>query len=199
MGTETKTSPFGTIEQPFNCGELVIGSQGTFFARGVDTNPKLMTEIVEEATKHDGTSVVEILENCIIFFDKAHHEITSKETRDNNQLILKHGEPMVFGTDKNKGIRLNPGKRSLEVVTIGEKGITIKDILVHDQYAKDPSIHLMLAKMELPHYPIALGVIRSAPFPTYNELFEMQMYEEQKSSTIKCMDDLMNSGDTWEI
>ncbi|MCL2416606.1 MAG: 2-oxoacid:ferredoxin oxidoreductase subunit beta [Bacteroidales bacterium] len=199
MGEVTRTSPFGTIEQPFNPGELTIGSQGTFFARAVDTNPKLMTEVVEEAIKHDGTSVVEVLENCIIYLDKTFHEITSKETRDNNQLILKHGEPMVFGTEKNKGIRYNPGKGGLEVVTIGINGITIKDILVHDQYSKDPSIHLMLAKMQLPNFPVALGVIRSAAFPTYNELFEVQMYEEQKSSKIKCMDDLMNSGDTWEI
>jgi 2-oxoglutarate ferredoxin oxidoreductase subunit beta len=199
MNAVTRTSPFGTIEQPFNPGELVIGSQGTFFARAVDTNPKLMTEIMEEATKHDGTSVVEVLENCIIFNDKAHQAITSKETRDNAQLILKHGEPMIFGTDKNKGIRFNPGKGGLQVVTIGENGITMKDILVHDQYSKDPGIHLMLAKMQLPEMPIALGVIRSAAFPTYNELFEVQMYEEQKASKIKCMDDLLNSGDTWEI
>jgi 2-oxoglutarate ferredoxin oxidoreductase subunit beta len=106
---------------------------------------------------------------------------------------------MVFGTDKNKGLRYNPGKGKLEVVTIGINGITIKDILVHDQYSKDPGIHLMLAKMQLPEFPIALGVIRSAAFPTYNELFEMQMYEKQKTSKIKCMDDLLNSGDTWEI
>src|SRR3989339_1512327 len=85
MGQITKTSPQGTIEHPFNCGELVLGAQGTFFARGVDTNPKMMTEIMFEAARHDGTSIVEILQNCIIYNDKVHALITAKETKDNYQ------------------------------------------------------------------------------------------------------------------
>ncbi len=197
MGTVTKTSPYGTIEHPFNPGELVLGAQGTFFARSADNNVKLMTEVMFEAARHDGTSVIEILQNCVIFADKAHERITSKDLRDDNQILLKNGEPMLFGKNKEKGIRLN-GTR-LEVVKLGEKGITEADILVHDQYQQDPGIHLMLAKMAPPHYPVALGVIRSAMYPTYDDLVEEQIVQANASSPIKCVDDLLNSGDTWEI
>ncbi|MEG2336715.1 MAG: 2-oxoacid:ferredoxin oxidoreductase subunit beta, partial [Bacteroidales bacterium] len=197
MGAITKTSPLGTIEHPFNPGELVLGAQGTFYARVVDTNPKMMSDVMFEAAKHDGASVVEILENCVIFNDKAHAQITNKETRDDHQLHLKHGERMLFGKDHCKGIRLN-GTR-LEVVTIGENGITENDILVHDQFSQDPGIHLMLAKMALPEFPVALGVIRSAKSTTYNQLLEDQIEGAKKTSKIQCVDDLLNSGDTWEI
>ena len=197
MGAITKTSPMGTIEHPFNPGELVIGSQGTFFARVPDNNIKLMSQAMREAAKHDGCAVIEVLDNCVIFNDKAHAAITGKDVRDDHQLILEHGKPMIFGRDRNKGIRLN-GTR-LEVVEIGKDGITERNILVHDQYSQDPGIHLMLAKMHLPEFPVAMGVIRSAPAATYNQLLEDQIEKARKESKIKCMDDLLNSGDTWEI
>jgi 2-oxoglutarate/2-oxoacid ferredoxin oxidoreductase subunit beta len=197
MGSITKTSPQGTIEHPFNPGELVLGSQGTFFARTVDTNPKLMTEVMFEAAKHDGTSVVEILQNCVIFADGTHNTITSKDLRADHQLILKNGEPMIFGKEGEKGIRLT--QTGLEVVIIGKKGISEGDLLVHDQYSQDPGIHLMLAKMQPPYFPIALGVIRSALFPTYDDLVEEQITTAKQTSSIKNVDDLLNSGETWEI
>jgi 2-oxoglutarate/2-oxoacid ferredoxin oxidoreductase subunit beta len=197
MGAVTKTSPYGTIEHPFNPGELILGAQGTFFARAVDTNPKLMTEVMFAAAQHDGTSVVEILENCVIFNDKAHVQITAKDLREDHQVLLRNGEPILFGKDNKKGIRLN-GTR-LEVVEIGVNGITVDDILVHDQYQQDPGIHLMLAKMAPPHFPVAMGVIRAAMYPTYDDLVEDQIDEIKKTSKIKCVDDLLNSGDVWEI
>ena len=197
MGSITKTSPQGTIEHPFNPGELILGAQGTFFARGVDTNPKMMTEIFFEAARHDGTSVVEILQNCVIFADKTHNLITSKDLRDDHQIHLKNGEPMLFGKEKNKGIRMRNGH--LEIVEIGKNGITEDDIMIHDQYERDPGVHLMLAKMSPPHLPIALGVIRSAMYPTYDDLVEEQLKYAKENSKIKNMDDLLNSGDTWVI
>ena len=197
IGSITKTSPQGTIEHPFNPGELVLGSQGTFFARTVDNNIKMMTDVMFEAARHDGTSVIEIMQNCIIFNDGCFENITSKDLRDDNQIYLKNGEPMLFGTNNQKGIIL--GKNGLEVVTLGENGITENDILVHDQYAQDPGIHLMLAKMQPPYFPIALGVIRSAMYPTYDDLVEEQIKNAKQNSSIKCVDDLLNSGDTWEI
>jgi 2-oxoglutarate ferredoxin oxidoreductase subunit beta len=197
MGGITKTSPQGTIEHPFNPGELVLGSQGTFYARAVDNNIKLMTEVMFEAARHDGTSVVEILQNCVIFADKTHAAVTDKEVRDDAQIHLKNGEPMIFGKFKEKGIRLNGTK--LEVVKIGENGITEDDLLVHDQYQQDPGIHLMLSKMSPPHYPVAVGVIRSAMYPTYDDLVVDQIEYAKATNKIKCVDDLLNSGDTWEI
>ena len=197
FGKVTKTSPQGTIEEPFMPGELVIGAQGTFFARVVDNNPKLMQDVMFDAARHNGTAVVEFLQNCIIFNDKTHRHITDREKAADNQLILRNGEPMIFGKDKNKGIIL--GERGLEVVTIGENCITEQDILLHDAYQQDAGLHLMLAKMQLPKYPVALGVIRSAVAPTYDKLLEDQISTARANSKIRCVDDLLNSGDTWEI
>ena len=197
LGKITKTSPQGTIEHPFNPGELVMGAQGTFFARVVDNNVRMMSEAMFEAAKHDGTSVIEVLQNCVIYNDKTHHLVTDRENKDENQLYLRNGYPMLFGKNNEKGLRLNGTK--LEVVTIGENGITEDDILIHDQYDKDPGIHLMLAKLEPPLFPIVLGVIRSAMYPTYDDMVEEQLAQAKKTSAIKCVDDLLNSGDTWEI
>lgn len=197
MGTVTKTSPQGTIEHPFTVGELVLGAQGTFFARAVDTNPKMMTEVMFAASKHDGTSIVEILQNCIIFADKTHDAVTNKELRDDNQIHIKNGEPMIFGKNLDKGIIMN-GSR-LEVVKIGENGITENDLLVHDQYNQDPGVHLMIAKMAPPYFPMALGVIRAAMFPTYDDMVVAQIDEAKKTSKIRNVDDLLNSGETWEV
>jgi len=197
MGSITKSSPQGTIEHPFNPGELVLGAQGTFFARATDINPKLMVDVMFEAAKHDGTSIIEILENCVIFADKTHAAVTAKDIRDDFQVILKHGEPLIFGANRDKGIRLNG--TLLEVVNIGKDGITEKDLLVHDQYSHDPGIHLMLAKMAPPHFPMAFGVIRSAMYPTYDDMVEDQISQAKSNSKIRNVDDLLNSGETWEI
>ena len=196
-GKITKTSPQGTIEHPFNVGELAIGAQGTFFARVVDTNPKMMTKVMLEAGKHKGTSLIEFLQNCVIFYNKAHGLITSRETKEENQILLEHGQPMIFGKEKDKGIVLKG--THLEVVKLGENGITEDDLLVHNASMEDPGIHVMLAKMQPPEFPVALGVIRSVEHSTYERRLEEIIEEERESRPIKCVDDLLNSGKTWEI
>jgi 2-oxoglutarate ferredoxin oxidoreductase subunit beta len=197
MGAITKTSPCGTLETPFKPAELVLGAQGTFFARVADTSPKMMAEVLEEATLHKGTSVVEILQNCIIFADKTHAMVTGKEYRDDHQVYLKHGEPILFGKDKTKGIRLN--RCRLDVVEPGKDGVTMDDILVHDQYDPDPTIQMLLAKMTPPAYPMAIGVIRSAEAETFDRLVEEQIDLQKAQSSIRCVDDMLNSGDVIEI
>ena len=197
MGKVTKTSPQGTIEHPFNIGELVLGAQGTFFARVPDNNINMMSEAMFEAAKHDGASIIEVLQNCIIFADKAHAEIIGKEVKEENMLLLKNGEPMIFGKNREKGLHLKGTK--LEVVEVGKDGITLDDILTHDQYEPDPGIHMMLAKLAPPHFPMVFGVIRSAMFPTYDDLVEEQINAARQTSKIRNVDDLLNSGDTWEI
>ncbi|MCD4665175.1 MAG: 2-oxoacid:ferredoxin oxidoreductase subunit beta [Bacteroidales bacterium] len=196
-GKMTKSSPQGTIEHPFSVGELAIGAQGTFFARAVDTNPKMMQEVMHETAKHKGTSLIEILQNCVIFYNNVHSDITSRETKHENQLHLKHGEPMIFGKDRDKGIILKGTK--LEVVKLGENGITEKDILIHDKYQWESGIHLLLATMSPPKYPVALGVIRSISDFTYESKMEDIIKSEKETSPIKCVDDLLNSGKTWDI
>ncbi len=196
-GQKTKTSPQGTFETPFNPGELVIGARGRFFARVVDTNPKLMQKVFLEAALHHGTSIVEILQNCVIFNNKIHALITGRETKDDNQLILEAGQPMLFGKNKEKGIILD-GTR-LKVVKIGENGITEKDILVHDPTTEDVGIHMMLASMAPPEFPAALGVIRAVKSETLEDAVWNAVEHEKEVSPYKNVDDLLNSGNTWEI
>jgi 2-oxoglutarate ferredoxin oxidoreductase subunit beta len=196
-GLVTKTSPFGTIEEPFWVGKLVIGARGKFFARTIDTNVPLSTQIYIEAAKHKGTSVIEIMQNCVIFNDGIHDKITKREVREDQTIILKHGEPMLFGKNMDKGLTLSC--RQLKVVKLGENGVTEKDILVHDAFETDSSIHHMLANMKYPDHPVALGVIRSVDAPTYDEDIESLISKVQKSAPIKCMDDLLNSGSVWNV
>jgi 2-oxoglutarate ferredoxin oxidoreductase subunit beta len=198
FGQITKTSPYGTVEQPFHPGELVIGSQGKFFARSIDSKVKETTDILIEAEKHIGASVVEILQNCVIYNDGAYDIITSKETRDDNQIWLEHGKPMVFGKDNEKGLVLNGFK--LKVVKIGENGIKESDILVHDATESDPSLHLALINMRVKDgFPVAFGVIRKVKSASYEMLVEQQIEEVKAKSKIKTMDDLLHSGSTWLV
>ncbi len=196
-GQITKTSPYGNIDPPFHPGELVIGAQGKFFARAVDNNIKLTTKILIEAARHKGTSVVEILQNCVIYNDKVHAYITDKENKADRQIILEQGKPMIFGKEKDKGLILDGFK--LKVVKIGENGITEKDILVHNANEPNPIIHLLLANMNYPEYPVAFGVIRSVDAPTYESKLEKQIEKVQAQSSIKTLDDLLYSGNTWKV
>ena len=196
-GTVTKTSPQGTYEDTFNVGELVIGAGGKFFARGVDINTPELTDICLEAKNHDGLSVVEILQNCMIFSNGIHENITAKEVRDDMQVKCVHGQPLIFGKNRDKGIVLRGNK--LEVVTIGENGVTEADILVHDEKEPTTGIHMMLAHMAPPEFPVAIGVIRNVEAPTYNQCLDGVIENETTKSSIKCVDDLLNSGSTWDI
>jgi 2-oxoglutarate ferredoxin oxidoreductase subunit beta len=196
-GLVTKSTPYGVIERPFRVSDLVMGAQGTFYARTIDTNPKLMADIFIAASRHKGTSLVEVLQNCVIFNDDAHAAVTAKENRDDFQLHVKHGEPLLFGKDRKKGIRLNGLK--LEVVTLGQNGITEKDILVHDAHAEDPALHLMLARMSPPEFPMALGVIREVSTVTLDEAIEEEERKVRESARYRSVDDLLRSGETWEI
>ncbi len=196
-GIVTKTSPYGTVEEPFSVGELVIGAKGKFFARTIDTNLALSTQIYIEAEKHRGASVIEVLQNCVIFNDAIHDNIAAKEVRDERTLILKHGQKMTFGKENNMGLILDGLK--LRVVKIGEDGISEKDILVHDAKEPNPGIHYMLANMKYPEYPVALGIIRAVPGETYDNAIKNQIAEIKKVSKIKCVDDLLSSGSTWEV
>lgn len=201
MGSVTKTSPMGTIESPFNIGSMVMGAGGTFYARVLDTNPKMIQEVLFEAAKHDGTSIVEIFQNCVIFNDKfdSYALVAGKETRDDYQLILKAGEPMLFGKENSKGIILNK-QGKLEVAEIGKNGVSQSDVLIHDPSTSDAGIHQMLASMLAPEFPMALGVIRSTTDkPTYDDLAEAQIDRAKQTSPIKCMDDLLNSGEIFEV
>lgn len=198
FGAVTKTSPYGTVEHPFHPGELVIGAQGKFFARSIDSNLKLSQEIFIEAGKYHGASVVEVLQNCVIYNDKTHAALSDREHKEDRTIILKHGEPMIFGKDRDKGLILDAEHLKLKVVELGDK-YTEKDLLVHNAKEKNPGIHLMLANMRYPDYPVAFGVIRSVEAQTYDQAVSKQVEEVKAKSSFKCVDDLLNSGTTWEV
>lgn len=196
-GSKTKTSPQGVFEHPFNPGELVIGAQGKFFARVTDTNLKLMSKVFKQAAEFKGASIIEILANCVIFQNKVHSMITSKETKDNNQIILDEGKPMLFGKENEKGIVLDGTK--LKVVELGKDGVTVDDILVHDPTTPDPGIHMMLASMAPPEFPAAIGVIRAVKADRLEDEVWKSIEHEKEASPYKCVDDLLTSGNTWTI
>jgi 2-oxoglutarate ferredoxin oxidoreductase subunit beta len=197
LGSVTKTSPDGTIENPFLPGELAMGAQGTFYARVVDNDPKMMAEVFAEAARHKGTSLVEVLQNCVIFNNQVHADITSKEMRKENQIYLKHGKPMIFGENRDKGI-IQSGSKFV-VVKIGENGIRKEDILVHNAHSHDDTRHYMLSRMTLPDYPVAMGVIREWKTGVYENMLYKQMKESKKKTKIHSVDDLLKSGNTFLI
>lgn len=196
-GSVTKTSPEGSIEEPFNPGELVMGSQGSFFARVPDTDPRMMKEVFIEAALHKGTAVVEVLQNCVIFNNDVHENITGKEVRDDHQIYLKQGEPMIFGKNHDKGLAMINNK--LTVVYPGKDGVTEGDLLVHNANDSNASLHYDLARMNLPDFPMAMGIIRSVKRNVYEDLLYEQVHESSAKSKITCMDDLLKSGNTFEI
>ena len=196
-GSITKTSPQGTIESPFIPGQLILGAGGTFFARAVDNNIKHSQDVFEAAARHQGTSVVEVLQNCVIFNDGVHAEISDPKMREERQIFLKHGEPMIFGNNKDKGLIFD--KAMLKVATIGENGVTREDILIHDVTEPNGYVHQQLIGMKLPDFPVAMGVIRAVPAPVYDQLMEEQIATVKSKSKIKTIDDLLTSGNTWVV
>jgi len=196
-GIVTVSTPDGAVEYPFNPAELVLGSHGTFYARVPDTDPKLLAVVLKEAAAHKGTSFVEILQNCVIFNDDVHATITAKDKRDDNQLILEHGKPMIFGKDKNKGIRLNGVKP--EVVTIGENGITESDILVHDAHEEEPIIQMILSRMKLPDFPVPMGIFRSVNAPCFNEDLQKQVESKVEKNPMHSVGEMFLGSNVWEI
>jgi len=194
LGQKTKSSPYGNTQTPFNPGELALGANARFFARIGGNNPKAMTQLFIEAHRFKGTSLIEVLQNCVIFNDGCFTDVTDKEVKDDKQIYLEHGKPMIFGKNSEKGLILKGLK--LEVVNIGENGITEKDLLVHDAKEKDLTLHQMLVRLE---YPIATGIIRSYEDVTLEDKEDELTQKIKTNSKYKKTDDLFFSGETYEI
>ncbi|MDX1917948.1 MAG: 2-oxoacid:ferredoxin oxidoreductase subunit beta [Candidatus Caenarcaniphilales bacterium] len=197
IGTKAKSTPYGSLDRAFHPISVAIGAGATFIARTIDTDPKHMQEVFLRASKHKGSCFIEILQNCVIFNDKVHNEITAPATREQNQLRLAHGQPMLFDKNQKQGIRFNSETMQLETVELGVNGITEKDILVHNENLASPAAHLLLG--ELAH-PTALGVFRSVQ--------GLSSYEEDVNAQVKKIQDLKGKGnlqkliysnDTWEV
>jgi len=197
FGAITKTSPYGTVEHPFNPGSLVLGAKGTFFARSLDVELKLNEEIMTAAALHDGCSVMEMLTNCVIFNDGAHKALTDPAVKADHTIVLHHGEKMIFGKDRDRGL-IYDGKK-IRAVRIGEGGFTEDDILVHDAHTDYIGLHMALADMKGPDMPVALGVIRDVKDITYDDGVRDQVKDVMAKSKIHSVDELLHSGSTWEV
>jgi 2-oxoglutarate ferredoxin oxidoreductase subunit beta len=197
VGLVTKSTPYGSIDRAFMPGSLATGSEATFFARTIDTDIKHMQDVFMKAAQHKGTAVVEVLQNCVIFHDGAHDNLSNKETKEDTTLKLEHGKPLIFGKDKNKGIRILG--MTPEVVTIGENGITEKDIFVHNENIQDPTYTFMLSRFHYPAFPVPMGVFRAISAPCYDLEVEKQVNAVIEKKGKGDMKALLMSGETWEV
>lgn len=196
-GFVSKSSPYGTTEDPFIPAELVFGARGNFFARSIDVELETSRDVMIAAARHKGTSVVEILQNCMIFNNGIHSEITDREVRADRTILLRHGEKMIFGKDKDKGL-VRDGFL-LKAVTIGQDGYTIDDVLVHDAHTPSNFLHQQLAMMDGHTLPLALGVIRDVAAPSYEEGVSEQVAEVRAKKGFTCLRDMILAGNTWEV
>lgn len=197
-GFVSKSSPYGTVEDPFHPAELCFGARGRFFARAVATDSPGTVEILKAAHSHRGAAVCEILQNCVIFNNGCYDAVYNKEGRKKNTIHVRHGQPLLFGENNECGI-MQEGF-GLKVVRLGENGVTEKDILVHDAHCEDNTLQLKLALMDLKDgFPVALGVIRDVAAPTYDEAVYEQIREVSAKKKYHNFTELLETNDIFEI
>lgn len=197
-GAVTKSSPYGTVEDPFIPAELVFGARGNFFARSIDIALDTTKEVMVAAARHKGASVVEIRQNCVIFNDGSHACLSDKEKRGEHTIHLRHGEKMLFGDNMEKGL-VQDGF-GLKAVTVGEDGYTIDDVLVHDAHARTNFLHQQLAMMDGTDLPLAIGIIRDVDALTYETEVCRQVSEvKEKKGFAGLRDMVLRTHETWEV
>jgi len=191
LGKKTKSSPFGTVDRPFNPLTLALGAGATFVARTTANDMPHMMSVLKRAAAHKGAAFVEIWQNCVVFNDGAFDEWSEKDVRDERLLKLEHGKPLIFGRGKEKGLRIGGG------FTL-EMGTT-EGAVVHDESRDNLSLALALAALE-PPWPQVMGVLRAVDLPTVDQLAREQEREAEKA--IKgpaTLEALLQTGDTWDV
>jgi 2-oxoglutarate/2-oxoacid ferredoxin oxidoreductase subunit beta len=198
VGKKAKSTPFGSVDRPFSPLSLALGSEATFIARSVDVFQQHLKETLRKAAAHQGSAYIEILQNCNIFNDGAWETITEKEARSEQVVQLEHGKPLIFGKNRDKGIRLVG--LDLEVVALGN-GITEKDLLVHDEHNPNPVYAFALSRMDsMPGFPTPIGVLRALQgVPRYEDLIQQQIREVIAKKGKGDLAKLLRAGDTWEL
>jgi 2-oxoglutarate ferredoxin oxidoreductase subunit beta len=195
-GKITKSSPMGTVDNPFNPLTLALGAGGSFVARTMDRDPKHMQDIVAKAHNHKGTSFIEIFQNCNIYNDGAFLPYTEKDTKPDNTVLLEHGKPLIFGSKKDKGIKL-VGFRPV-VVSLEDGKHTVDDLIVHDQTSKE--LAMILAQFsEMEDFPVPLGVLYEVERPCFEDEMEVQISNSIKKNGAGDLEKLLFSGTTWEV
>ncbi len=194
-GTLSPSTPGGSLDAPLSAGALALGAGARFYARAVDTQQKRLPEVLKRARSHQGTSFVEIFQNCIVYNDNVFGGFTEREVADERQLHLEHGAPMRFGAAGAKGLRLKPGALELEVVEIGEDDPAEAQLLVHDETNR--LLAQMLAAMEPPEFPVALGVLYCDPAPSYEQQITGEIAAARKANPQADLNALLRAGPTW--
>ena len=193
FGAITKTSPYGTVEDPFRPAELCFGARGHFFARAVATDAPATIDVLKAAYNHKGASVCEILQNCVIFNNGTHDSVYTKEGRAKNAIYLKHGEKMIFGENNEFGLAQQGF--GLRIVAADDPAV-----LVHDAHCEDNTLQLKLALMgNGDGFPVALGVIRDVEAPTYNDAVDAQIEEIKAKKPYHTFAELLETNDIWEV
>jgi len=196
FGKRTKSSPYGTIDRPLRPLSVAIGAEATFVARSLDSDAQTMQYVLERAYRHQGAAFVEVYQNCNIFNDGAFKDFAAKEVRADRTILLENGKPMIFGKERDKGLRLNG--MTIEVVQLGG-GVTEADLLVHDETRPDPTIAFLLSRMDWPEYPVPLGVFRAVDRPTYDDLMAKQIEQAVAAEGEGDLDEIFREGDTWTV
>jgi len=196
FGKKTKSTPAGSIDYPLHPISVAIGAEATFVARAIDVNTKHLAHVLERAAEHKGTSFVEIYQNCNIFNDGAYEYATGKDTKGDTTLYLEHNKPLLFGKEKNRGVRLNGMEP--EIVTLGD-GITEDDLLFHDEQQTEPSLAYLLSRMHYPEFPEPMGVFRCVERPTFEDMAIDQIKSATEAKGQGELAALFGSGETWEV
>ncbi|HKQ60546.1 MAG TPA: 2-oxoacid:ferredoxin oxidoreductase subunit beta [Candidatus Polarisedimenticolaceae bacterium] len=195
-GKKTKSTPFGSVDRPFTPAALMLGAGATFVARSIDVHAPHLRETMMRAHQHTGTAFVHIFQNCNIFNDGAFEQMREKGLRDDNVLALKHGEPLVFGKNKDRGIRLK-GLFQPEVVQLGN-GVSEKDLIVHDERGA-PGYATMLAEMKPPEFPMPIGVLHVADAPPFERAVHAQIDAITAQKGPGELKKALYSGGIWEV
>ena len=197
-GFVSKSSPYGTVEDPFRPAELCFGARGNFFARAVATDSQRIVDIMKAAYHHKGVAVCEILQNCVIFNNGAYDPVYTREGRKKNTIYVEDGKPLVFGENNQYGL-VQEGF-GLKVVEIGKDGYTLEDVLIHDSHNPDNTLQLKLAMMSNENgFPVALGVIRDVQAPTYDEAVSRQIEEVKAMKPYHSFAEMLETNDIWEV
>ncbi len=198
QGKETKSTPLGSLESPFNPISLALASGATFVARSLDRNTDHLRATIKAAYEHKGTSFIEIYQDCNIFNRDAFIQFTDKSTKAENTVILEHGKPLVFGKDGEKGIRIKGFQP--EVTTANNGTDTADDLIIHNQYAENTTLANFLARMsDMPDMPHPIGIFRSVRHPTYEDAMTNQIHAAKERMGEGDLEALLNAGETWTV
>lgn len=196
VGKRTKSTPFGSVDQPLNPISVALGSEASFVARSVDVYAGHLQDVLQKAAAHKGTAFIEIMQNCNIFNDGAWEEVTEKDVRDDRNVNLVHGQPLIYGKNKDKGIRLNGFQP--EIVELGN-GVTEKDLLVYDAHDPEGRMAWILSRIGHPDFPVPIGIFKSVERPIFETAVHAQVDAARAKSGPGDLEKLLNAGDTWTV